>query len=266
MVTMQPVLPLVLRRLDDYQSWQITWQGTALLIDPWLTEHPIRGSFDRVHGPGYATWDDLAQQDIAAVLLCTGVNDHARPESLSLLPDIPVLGPRGAAAVARRAGCQQVSAVRVGEQHTFQCRQGGTLTVTVTRTGFPLGLIAVGYVIEARDSMGAVRGRLWLDPHLPRARQARAARPIDVALLPCHGVMAVVMPVTLGPRGTARVARAAQSASVVPTATDPRRDMSAWQRVVYRVGGGVGATAEQLEPLASIQVLTAGEELLITHT
>ncbi len=257
---------MLLRRLDDYQSWQVTWQGTSLLIDPWLTEHPIGGSFDRVHGPGYVTWDDLAQQEISAVLLCTGVSDHARPESLSLLREVTVLGPRGAAAVARRAGCREVSAVRVGDQRTFMCPQGGSLTVTVTRTGFPLGLIAVGYVIEAQDAVGSVCGRLWIDPHLPSARQARQVQPIDVALLPCHGVMAVVMPVTSGPQGTARVVRESQTRIVVPTATDPRRDMSTWQRVLYRVWGGVDATGEQLPPSTALDVLEAGEGLLITRT
>lgn len=253
------------RRLDDYQSWQITWRGTSLLIDPWLTDDPIAGSFNRRHGSGFLSWDDLVGQDIAAVLLCTGVSDHARPESLALLRHLPVLGPSRAAAVARGAGCERASVVHVGDRFSFACPSGGTLEVLVTRTGFPLGLIAVGYVIEARDASGAVNGRLWVDPHLPRARQARSVYPIDVALLPCHGVSAVVMPVTIGPRGAAAVARTSGAGTVIPTATDPRRDMNRWQRLLYRVTGGTESTRERLETGITLQSLSAGQEFAVTR-
>lgn len=136
----------------------------------------------------------------------------------------------------------------------------------VTRTGFPLALIAVGYVIEARNASGTVESRLWVDPHLPRAQQARNLHPVDIALLPCHGVTAVVMPVTVGPRGAALVARASGARTLVPTATDPRRDMTAWQRMIYRVTGGTEATRERLHPGIALRPLTTGQEFSVTRS
>ena len=50
---------MLLRRLDDYQSWQISFAGTSILVDPWLTPEPIRGAFDRQHPAGFTSLRDL---------------------------------------------------------------------------------------------------------------------------------------------------------------------------------------------------------------
>jgi L-ascorbate metabolism protein UlaG (beta-lactamase superfamily) len=232
---------MLLRRLDDYQSWQVVVGGGAVLIDPWLTPEAITGSFDRRHTHGFATAQDArtaidgSHVDSVGVLLCTGVNDHARPESLKLMHGVPVIGPRGAARVARRAGCRDVEVLRVGSTRRFATPGGGAIHVTATRCGLPLGLIAVGYLIEGRSATGAVLGRMWIEPHQPTDAVARSVAPVDVALLPHESVTAVVLPVTAGPRTAARAATASGARIVIPTATDPARDMSAWQRALYRV-------------------------------
>lgn len=251
---------MLLRRLDDYQSWQVVVDGGGLLIDPWLTPEAITGSFDRRHTDGFATPDDTRTAsdgspiELIGVLLCTGVNDHARPETLKQLRDIPVVGPRGAARVARRSGCRDVAVVRVGSVIEFATPGGGVMRVTPTRCGLPLGVIAVGYLIEGRSDAGAVLGRVWIEPHQPTEAVARAIAPVDVALLPRESVTAVVLPVTAGQRAAARAATAAGARIMVPTATDPARDMSSWQRALYRVSN---AGAEGRE--ARSHALRAGE-------
>lgn len=253
---------MLLRRLDDYQSWQVVVDGGGVLIDPWLTPEAITGSFDRQHTDGFSTAEDARTAadgspiDIIGVLLCTGVNDHARPETLMQLRDVPVIGPRGAARVARRSGCRDVEVVRVGSAREFATPGGGAVRVTATRCGLPLGVIALGYVVEGRSATGAVLGRVWIEPHQPTEAVARAVAPVDVALLPHESVTAVVLPVTAGPRAAARAASAAGARVVVPTATDPARDMSAWQRALYRVSN---AGAADLAPRS--HALHAGEWL-----
>ncbi len=231
---------LTLRRLDDYQSWQILFSGTCILIDPWLTPEPITGSFDRQHTAGFTTLADIHADgcEIAAVLLCTSVNDHARPKTLQLLANTSVYGPAKAAAVARKAGCASTHAITPGATFTFACRDGGDLRVTVTRTGLPLGIIAVGYIIEGINPDGSSAGRIWIEPHQPTPRVAKSIAPIDIAVLPCQSVTAVVMPVNAGTKVVARAARLARARTIVATATDPRRDMSRWQRLLYPVRGG----------------------------
>ena len=248
-----------LRRLDDYQSWQVRWGGTSVLIDPWLTDDPIGGSFNRQHRPGYIGGAVITQEHVSAVLLCTGVSDHARPQTLSMFRDQTILGPKGAVAVARKVGCANTVRMRPGDEWVLPCPDGASLRITATRTGFPLGLIAIGYLIEARDPQGRPGPRLWIDPHLPGSAQAHTIQPIDLALLPCHAVRAVVMPVTAGPATIATVARTCQAPIVVATATDPRRDMNTWQRALYRVRGGAEVLQAELGAACRVILMTPGD-------
>lgn len=239
---------MIIRRLDDYQGWQIQYAGTSLLIDPWLTDDPISGAFDRQHPQGFITLADLLQESaaIGAVLLCTSVNDHLHRATLQQLTGIPVHGPVKAVKIARSLGCTDTHRHQPGDTFSLPAPEGGSLKVTVTRTGLPLGLIAVGYLIDALDSEGQRRGRVWIEPHQPTIKAARQCQPVDVALLPTQAVTAVILPVTAGPRRTAAAARAAEAHTVIPTATDPRRDMRWWQRVLYIVTGSTRRTYERV--------------------
>lgn len=229
---------MILHRLDDYQSWLVTHGDLAILVDPWLTDEPITGSFDRRHGDDHTTVTEIAARPerLAAILLCTGVNDHTRPRTLAQFPDVPVHGPVAAAKAARRAGCSSTHVVDI--DRPFEFTSGAcSLVVTPTRTGLPLGLIANGYVIEARRD-DRVEGRLWIEPHQPKVAVARSIAPIDAAVLPTSSVTAVVLPVTAGLKRSLRVATASRAHRVIATATDPRRDMSWWQKSAYFVGRG----------------------------
>lgn len=256
---------MLLTRLDDYQSWMVSHRGSCILIDPWLTPEPITGSFDREHTQ-FTTLKQLRTggDDIAAVLLCTGVNDHTRPDTLRELRDVAVYGPARAAAIARKAGCSTAIDVRAGRSWTIACRDGGSLRVTVTRTGLPLGLIAVGYVIDALDDDGERNGRLWIEPHQPLRSVADGLSPIDIAILPCQGVTAVVMPVNSGARAVARAASAGRARYIVPTATDPGRDMSRWQATLYRVSGSTADVRARMSNQTAVTALAAGESLALT--
>lgn len=239
---------MIIRRLDDYQGWQIQYAGTSLLIDPWLTDDPIRGAFDRQHPSGFITLADLRKEStaIGAVLLCTSVNDHLHTETLRQLTDIPIHGPVKAVKIARSLGCTDTHRHQPGDTFSLHAPEGGSFTVTVTRTGLPLGLIAVGYQIDALDADGQHRGRVWIEPHQPTIKAAQQCHPVDVALLPTQAVTAVLLPVTAGPRRTAAAAKAAKVRTVIPTATDPRRDMRWWQRVLYIVTGNTRRTYERV--------------------
>ena len=239
---------MLLRRLDDYQSWQISFAGTSLLIDPWLTPEPISGGFDRRHTPGFVSWRDLQLESgsIGAVALCTSVNDHLRSETLQLLADVPVHGNLKAAKAARAAGCTSTHAHQVGDIFELPCTEGGRIVVTVTQTGLPLGLIAVGYLVEAFDKDDVSGGRVWIEPHQPTTSTARLLDHVDVAVLPTQSVVAVVLPVTAGPKKSVAAAKSVQARAFVPTATQPRRDMSLWQKALYYVTGSNAATQRRL--------------------
>lgn len=255
---------MLLTRLDDYQSWLVSYRGTCVLIDPWLTPEPITGSFDRTHTE-FTSVDELRGrgEDIAAVLLCTGVNDHTRPATLAALSDVPTYGPARAAAIARKAGCSSATAVRAGRSFAIACRDGGELVVRVLRTGLPLGIIAVGYVIEARNESGASEGRLWIEPHQPLRSVAEELAPIDAAIMPCQGVTAVVMPVNSGAARVARAVALSGARVVVPTATEPGRDMTSWQRTLYRVHGSAADVESRVGDGPRVVAMEARETLTV---
>jgi hypothetical protein len=258
---------MILTRLDDYQSWQVSQAGTSILIDPWLTSDPIAGSFDRRHEGRYAGLDEIRSSDleVAAILLCTSVNDHLRPDTLRAMTDTLVLGTAASARLARRLGVRDARAVKPGDVQVFECREGGRLTVTATRTGLPLGIIAIGWLIEAEDASGTACGRLWIEPHQPTPATAQSLAPLDVAILPAESVTAVVLPVTAQPKAAAQAATAAAARRVVPTATDPRRDMSGWQRAAYRVRGGIPDLRVALASGTELVELAAGESLALSR-
>ncbi len=257
---------MLLRRLDDYQSWQVQFGGSSLLIDPWLDDQPITGSFDRRHGIAFTTRSDLVRENstIAGILLCTSVNDHVRPETLRALPDVAVHGNVKAAKAARSIGSTSTHVRRPGESFDVACREGGTLRVTATKCGLPLGAIATGWLIEALDVDGGDGGRLWIEPHQPTVETAKwVARrgPVDVVVFPTQSVMAVVLPVTAGPKRSAAAALACGARALVPTATDPRRDMSWWQKSLYFVSGGDAGTARRIAGRAELVHLRTGDWL-----
>lgn len=257
---------MLLRRLDDYQSWQIQFAGSSLLVDPWLDDQPISGSFDRRHRAGFTTLADLVRENstIAGVLLCTSVNDHLRIDTLRALGDVPVHGNVKAAKAARAGGSPNTHVHRTGESFDVECREGGTLRVTSTKCGLPLGAIATGWLIEAIDGEGNDRGRLWIEPHQPivdTARWVAARGPVDVAVLPTQSVVALVLPVTAGPKRSAAAALACGARALVPTATDPRRDMTWWQKSIYFVNGGDQSTARLVQGRAEFVHLRTGDWL-----
>lgn len=239
---------MLLRRLDDYQSWQISFAGTSILVDPWLTPEPISGAFDRLHPAGFTSLRDLQLESgsIGAIVLCTSVNDHLRAETLKLLSDTPVHGNLKAAKAARAVGCSSTHAHQVGDSFAVSCNEGGEIRVTVTQTGLPLGLIAVGYLFEAFDDDQNSAGRVWIEPHQPTRATAEKLSHVDVAVLPTQSVLAVVLPVTAGPKKSSQAARLANARALVPTATQPQRDMKLWQKALYYVSGSNAHAHNQL--------------------
>ena len=259
---------MLLHRLDDYQSWRVVHRGSSILIDPWLTPEPITGGFNRVHTDGFTTLAALQEfsEPVIAVLLCTSVNDHLRPETIGTFPSTPVHGPVKAAKIARGLGCSSTHANKPGDTFSYECADGGRVNVTVTACGLPLAAIAHGYLIEGVEPDGTVSARMWIEPHQPTVKVASALGSVDAAVLPCQSVTAVVLPVTAGPARSAASAVACSARAVVPTATNPRRDMAAWQKALYYVRGGVDGLRSRLAGRAQVVELRPHEMLDLSPT
>lgn len=228
-------------RLDDYQSWLLTHGSTRVLIDPWLTSTVLTGGFNRDHTSGFTPLESLPTP--TAVVLCTDVADHCRPETLALLPPAtPVHGTLKAAKVARKVGMTSTHAHKPGD--VFVVGEGhSALEFRVVRTGFPLNVVAAAYVIAPVSGDGPV---VYFDPHLPSARAAKHVGLAEVFVAPVKGVVAGPLPATAGPGRVARAARAVGARTIIPTALEPRRDWNLWQKIVFGVWGNADAVQRRV--------------------
>ena len=245
---------MLLQRLDDYQTWLLTHGSTALLIDPWLSATTLRGSFNRNHLNNFMSAEQVPHLD--GVVLCTHVPDHCRVESLALLhPATPVHGTPKAAKAARGIGMTSTHAYKVGDSFVVGTGQDA-LKFDVVKTGWPLSLLALAFVIE--PVIGGTR--IYFDPHLPSRSLASAVGHADAVVAPMRGVRAVVIPATAGPARVARSAAVVGASMIIPTALDPKRDMSWWQRIAYRGWGSVAAVQQCAGP--SVRVLPEDQVLI----
>jgi len=110
--------------------------------------------------------------DLDLLLLTQGLDDHAHPETLQLLPrSLPVVGSLSAAAKVRSLGFEVVTALRPGEH----CRHG-ELQITAT-AGAPVPQVENGYLLEHPDGSLYLEPHGYLSPDLP-------ARPLDAVITP----------------------------------------------------------------------------------
>jgi len=124
-----------------------------VLLDPWL-----EGNLQFGPGPwlfsGELPRPWPVPEAIDLVLLSQGLADHAHPQTLACLPhELPVVGSASAAAVARRCGFADVTALAPGEhQHR------GALRIEAC-AGAPVPQVENGYLLRHPG------GSLYVEPH-----------------------------------------------------------------------------------------------------
>jgi L-ascorbate metabolism protein UlaG (beta-lactamase superfamily) len=152
-------------------GWLLEFGSLRVLVDPWL-----RGALRFPPGAwffeGQLPESQPVPPDLDLLLLTQGLDDHAHPDTLQLLPPaLPVVGSPTAAAKARQLGFQTVTALAPGEH----C-QHGELSITAT-PGAPVPQVENGYLLQHPA------GSLYLEPHgyLPADLPAQ---PLDAVITP----------------------------------------------------------------------------------
>ena len=152
-------------------GWLLEFGCLRVLVDPWLT-----GALQFPPGPwffeGQLSLSQPVPPDLDLVLLTQGLDDHAHPATLQLLPrSLPVVGSVTAAAKARGLGFEAVRALKPGE-----CCQHADLRITAT-AGAPVPQVEIGYLLQHPE------GSLYLEPHgyLPADLPAQ---PLDAVITP----------------------------------------------------------------------------------
>ena len=152
-------------------GWLLEFEGLRVLVDPWLTG-PLRFPPGAWFFEGQLPQSQPVPADLDLLLLTQGLDDHAHPDTLQLLPRaLPVVGSASAAAKVRGLGFTSVTVLRPGEQ----CRHGD-LQISAT-AGAPVPQVENGYLLEHP------RGSLYLEPHgyLPADLPSQ---PLDAVITP----------------------------------------------------------------------------------
>ena len=152
-------------------GWLLEFEGLRVLVDPWLTG-PLRFPPGAWFFEGQLPQSQPVPADLDLLLLTQGLDDHAHPDTLQLLPRaLPVVGSASAAAKVRGLGFTSVTVLRPGEQ----CRHGD-LQISAT-AGAPVPQVENGYLLQHPA------GSLYLEPHgfLP---DALPPQPLDAVITP----------------------------------------------------------------------------------
>ncbi|MEM9329124.1 MAG: hypothetical protein AAGA85_25900, partial [Bacteroidota bacterium] len=84
---------LRIRRLNMDTSWQLVWNDTSIILDPWLVGSEVDGFSwfnEQWHTTPPVPIDDLGSYD--ALVVSQSYSDHCDEETLDLLPASPIYG------------------------------------------------------------------------------------------------------------------------------------------------------------------------------
>ena len=134
-------------------GWFLEVAGLRVLVDPWLS-----GPLVFPPGPWLLKGEMPSLQPVPdcidLLLLTQGLQDHAHPETLTMLSkDLPVVGSAAAAKVAKRLGFTSVQALNPGES-----TEQGPLQIRAT-AGAAVPAVENGYLLDWPG------GSLYLEPH-----------------------------------------------------------------------------------------------------
>ena len=152
-------------------GWLLEWSGLRVLVDPWF-----RGPLVFPPGPWFFQ-GELSQAldlpgELDLLLLTQGLDDHAHPETLELLPrSLPVVGSLSAAKKVQQLGFTQVTGLRPGETTTV-----GELAIQAT-AGAPVPQVENGYLLRHPEAS------LYLEPHGYLAADL-PPEPLDAVITP----------------------------------------------------------------------------------
>ncbi|MEL6469877.1 MAG: MBL fold metallo-hydrolase [Cyanobacteria bacterium J06623_4] len=201
----------------DANSWLIEAAGKRILIDPWLVDDLIFGNLPWLVR-GVRSQPASIPDDIDLILLSQGLADHAHEPTLALLDKaIPVIASPDGAAVAQKAGYQQVTTLDHGDRFTFSYQDNPVVEIQAF-VGAPVGPTKKenAYVLHflADDT------KLYYEPHgYPDADHLKELGAVDVVITPmADQTLLGVAPVIRGSAAAPQLAELLTPRVMLPTA------------------------------------------------
>lgn len=255
---------MLIRRLDDYQSWMIEVAGKKVAIDPWLREElvlpPGAWMFARRRAlPGRGP-EEIRGAD--ALVLTGPFGDHCDPETLSVLPrDLPVFANAATAKRARKLGFTNLEVMADGKH----ARVFDGLSIEGVAPAFPYSSDSLGYLFSTDG--GAVK-RVYHETHVVDLRHKDRLRDLDAMIIPVQLARMFVINLAMSPERARDVVAELAPARVIATGTDPQIATGFMQRWMLSFRGRVeefGAllAASPVGGRTQFSPLASGETLAI---
>ena len=124
-----------IKKIDDYQSWYIESEDTALIIDPWLDKvmQPKSNFFiNRTRNENALITDEMIDK-VACILISAPFEDHFHERSLKRFdPSTLVLTSKPSVKKLKKLGFNNIETLRAGAQKNI-----GDLLIRAHDAGFP---------------------------------------------------------------------------------------------------------------------------------
>ncbi len=161
----------------DSNSWLIELDGIRILLDPWLVGNLTFGNASWLF-KGSKNNAHPIPENIDAILLSQGLEDHAHPPTLEKLDhNIPVVASPNAEKVVQKMGYSTIFPVAHGESHMIKDK-----VEIKAIPGSPIGptLIENAYLIKGLESGKT----LYYEPHGYHSSEIKTTEAIDVVITP----------------------------------------------------------------------------------
>ena len=127
-----------IKKIDDYQSWYIESEDTALIIDPWLDKvmQPKSNFFiNRAREENALITDEMIDK-VACILISAPFEDHFHEKSLKRFdPSTLVLTSKPSVKKLKKLGFTNIEVLKSGIQKNI-----GDLEIKAHDAGFPYNL------------------------------------------------------------------------------------------------------------------------------
>lgn len=223
---------MLIRRLDDYQSWMIEVGAKRVAIDPWLREELVLppGAWMFARRRPLPAGGPTTIRDVDALLLSAPFGDHCDVQTLDVLNrEVPVFTNSAAAKVLKKQGFARIEVIKDGDR--VQPVRG--LSVEGVAPGFPYHKDSLGFLFEAGGK------RAYLETHLVDLRHKARLSGLDALIIPVQSAKFLGLPLAMSPERALRTVLELSPARVIPTGTDPQIATGLMQRLLLWFRGDV---------------------------
>ncbi|MEM9326435.1 MAG: MBL fold metallo-hydrolase [Bacteroidota bacterium] len=143
---------LRIRRLNMDTSWQLVWDDTSIILDPWLVGSEVDGFSwfnEQWHTTAPVPIKDLGSYD--ALVVSQSYSDHCHEETLDLLPASPIYG--SPKAVKRLSESMGKRLTTLPDFEGGEWQEVGPISLAYLDPGRKLDPVYYGIVIRHKDQV-----------------------------------------------------------------------------------------------------------------